>query len=160
MEDAQNGVKSTERELDKKTGVFDITADAADGADGAGNSRSTSRRSIARSRSLVLSSETSQNPIASGPRRKLRSQLVSSDSESSISLDSSKKLKRRVWFSPDVPDVHECSKDYRLRRIAIIARRMRDASTPQRTPSEIKETFVSRYRCSLCDKDCIRKVIY
>ena len=102
----------------------------------------------------MLSSETSENPRVSGPNRKFPSQLVSSYSDPCLNLDPDKKLKKRAWFSPDVPDVYKCSKDYRRRMLAVIAQRMKKAWTPKKDPT------VSRYRYSLCRKDCIKRVIY
>ena len=81
-------------------------------------------------------SETSENPRVSGLNRKLPSQLVSSYSDPCLNLDADKKLKKRVWFSPDVPDVCKCSKDYRHLTIAVIAQRMKKAWTPKKDPCE------------------------
>ena len=125
-----------------------------DAEDGCSEPRSINRRT--HSQTLLISSGISESVTASGQTRNLRSLLISSRSERTISPDPSNRLKKRVSFSPDIPDVYKCSKTYRRRTIAFI--RMRNARLAQ-SRGRSQRLFTS-YVCSLCQEDCISRIVY
>ncbi|KAL8594930.1 hypothetical protein ACOMHN_038493 [Nucella lapillus] len=104
---------------------------------------------------ILVSSAAPGNIRRLKPPTQPRSLLVSSRSESAIDLERGKRPKKKVSFSPEVPEVTKCSKNYRRRTIAKLrmAREMRSRGSARL--AVFKPRRVSGYVCALCKKDCI-----